>query len=582
MIGESLDKLISVVSPKWAASRAAHRQAFQVSSAHAQQHRSMQKLFSAGSGGYEAGKHDRLKGYLTNGSYRENAIPREQIDVLRWRSWMLYRNCAQARKIIRNLKSKVVGRGLIPQPQSVRVDGTPHVEFRKRARTIWKQWCLECDYRGKPGFGGATFAQNCKTGLQNVVLSGGLLFRFHVMTVAEQRKRGLSLPLTIQFMHVDCLDRSKHGGADWNGLKLDDEGRVVGYYVLKGGVDALNSAQTESVFVSAADMGHLFAEEDIDQLLGAPWMGATLVTADDRRSYEHSELVSAEMGACFVAGYRRGTGQGPFGLQGDQAADGAFTDPAGNPIMRLQPGMFLNLGRDGAFETINPARPNPNAEGFINHLVRGEAVAMPGTKSSTLTGDYRQSSFSSERSADNDTWPEIEELQDWLAFGLCNRVYETVITTAVLMGLFDDIEGFTKQDFIQRRSDYLEANWQGPVARSINPRDDAGAADLRIKARISSIQREAAQVGRDWRELVQEHDEFIDYCNELGLPEEFWQEALGIKPAPAAPENPPPTGEEPANPDGHNADPAALDNNSEKLPPFVRGGFATLNAAYRK
>lgn len=531
MIGNAIDNLISVFSPGWGAKRMANRQYGESIKNAAGVHESMRKLLSGrNAGGYEAGKSDRLKG-RTVGSAHENDVPRRQIETLRWRAWNLHRNCPQARKISRTLCAKVVGRGLSPQPQATKKDGSPFVDFRKRARQVWEEFVGECDFRGKPGLGGHDLVTLSKTALRGTILSGGVLFRFHHLDPKEQQKRDLHLPLQIQLLHIDRLDTEKNGDNQYYGFDLDSAGRVTAYNVLKGGTD--DNSTERSVKVPAAEMRHLFSEEDIDQFIGSPWLGAALLTMDDRRGYEYSELIAAEMASCFVAAYRRSAGQsGGIGLQNDGDRD--LTDSDGNPITKLQPGMILDLGQTGELDLKNPSRPNSNAEGFLAHLVRSEAVSMPGVKSSTLTGDYRNSSFSSERSADNDIWPELEELQDWFANEFVGPIYREVISVAVAAGKFEDIKEFAVDDFNARKREYLKVNWQGPVARSINPKDDAIAARSRVQNATSSPQREGAKLGRDWREILQEQSEFIEYCEELGLPEIIWQQALGIMSTTAA------------------------------------------------
>lgn len=526
MLGNALDSMISVFSPKWAANRIAYRAHISQIKAASGRHEAMEKLLGGrNAGGYEAGKSDRLKG-RTIGSAHENDVPRHQVKAMRWRSWNLYRNCPQARKIVRSLRSKVIGRGLSPQPQATTPDGKPFVEFRKRARNIWEEFGKECDFRGKPGSGGQRFVSMAGTSLQAVLLSGGVLFKFHHLDARDQRKRDLSVPLQVQLLHSDRLDEEKHDDKTlFYGVQLDAKGRVEGYWVLKGGAE---SDSDKSEFVPVAEMKHLYAEEDIEQILGASWFSAALLTMDDRRSYEYNELVASEAASCVVAGYRRSSGQvGGMGLQQNNERD--LTDADGNPITRLQPMMFLDLGSTGEIELLNPQRPNNSAGEFLSHLIRSEAVSMPGVKSSTLTGDYRNSSFSSERSADNDVWPEIEEIQDWFATGFCQPIYVECITAAVVAGLFDDIEGFSAEDFNARKREYLKTNWQGPVPRSINPKDDADAAARRVKGGVSTPQLECGKVGTDLDANLDAFVEVIAKCKDRGLPDDIWQQMLGIE-----------------------------------------------------
>ncbi len=142
----------------------------------------------------------------------------------------------------------------------------------------------------------------------------------------------------------------------------------------------------------------------------------------------------------------------------------------------------------------DPSRPGANVEGFINHLLRGTANGMPGLKSSTVTGDYRQSSFSSERSADNDAWPEMESVQEWFCCSFCTAVYERVIEAGVLAGFFDGV--ITPEEFLDQKQDLLPVEWQCPVALSINPTDDVAADKDAIAGGFSSVQIACAKRGR--------------------------------------------------------------------------------------
>lgn len=521
-----IENAISAVSPKWGMRREACRfQTARIRAAFDDDGNSLRRAIFGNmkNGGYEAGRSDRIHGRII-GSPHENDIPSRQIAALRYRSWNLYRNCPQARKIVRTLDAKVIGRGLSPQPQSTNKDETAFVEFRKRAREVFAEFCKESDFRGKPGAGGQDFAGQCRTALHSCELSGGALYRFHRIDRKEQRDRELFVPLQLQLIHIDRLDETKSEKNVFRGIKVDDLGRVVGCWVKQGGVNA----SEESIFIGIGELRHFYVQDDIDQFLGSPWFGAALLTMDDRRNYENSEIIAAEAAACVVGTYRLSPGQGGFGLQtSDTNSD--LTDVDGNPVTRLQPMMMLNLGSAGEFEIKGSDRPNSSASEFLSHLMRGEAASVPGVKSSTLTMDYRNSSFSSERSADNDIWPELETVQDWLALGFCQPIYEECIKAAVLSGLFDKVPGFSAADFEVRKREYLKTTWQGPVCRSINPKDDALAARERIKNGSSSPQREAAKLAADWREILQEDHEYIEFAQSLDIPDDVWQNGLGIE-----------------------------------------------------
>jgi capsid protein len=189
--------------------------------------------------------------------------------------------------------------------------------------------------------------------------------------------------------------------------------------------------------------------------------------------------------------------------------------------------MIVNLGSDGSLETFSPNQPNINPEAFVQHMLRGVSAGFPGLKASTVIGDYRRSSFSSEKSADNDVWPEIMAIQEWFAAGFCQPIYEAVLRSAILAGYFDGI--VSAEEFQANRQQLVVAKWQGPVSQSINPEKDVAAAASRIKSGLSSPQMECAKLNVNWRDVIADNAEFYMAAAEAGLPEEVINGVFSIE-----------------------------------------------------
>lgn len=516
MIGRALDSFIGVFAPRFAVRRMQARATMQ-----------QMQTFTGGQSGYQAGKLNRLTKAWQAGASNENSQPRVDITRLRALSWDLYRNNSQAKKICRSLESKVIGRGLRPQSQATKEDGTPNVEFRTRAHQLWAALHNRLDYRGSPGNGGQDFTELSKTAFRSVILGGECLYRFRA---EKLQQKGLP-PLSIQLVAADRLSEMPATNIPSNfvfhGIELDQDDRRAAYHIWRYHPQDPRGAVLPTQGVSripATDIGHLYIAEDIDQLRGTPWFSAALLKMRDTADYEYNELKASAVAACMVLGYSRSSGQGDLGLATGDSNE--MTDANGNKVTNIQPGMILDLGRSGKLEMFNPSRPAANASEFIAHMLRSQAVSVPGMKGSTLTGDFRNSSFSSERSADNDIWPEIESLQDWLAGSFFQPIYERVVTAAVASGWFSEV--VDAAEFVARKDDFLRCGWQGPVARSINPKDDAAASRLRVQNGQSSPQREAALIGRNWQEIMQEIAEFLKFAEAQQIPESVISQILGI------------------------------------------------------
>lgn len=524
MIGNLVDRVIGVFSPAWAASRMEHRATM-----------SQIQALTGGKGGYFGALGTNQKNPRRQvGNHSENAIDPAQFPLLANDAWEQFRTQPHFRKIVRALCSKVIGRGLMPQSLAMSRDGKPLVEFRAKCKQLWEECQGAIDYRGKPGQGGKTLAGIQHLALKTIMLSGETLFQMRPISNAEQERRSLPVPMTIQLIDPQRLaddltfTQMPNGHTFYRGIELDAEFMRHRYWLRNYSRTVGNVAQleTEAKPYSASKIYHVFLEEDEDQLRGASWFAAALVPSRNGGDLRFNVVRSSAMQACIVLSYALASGKTRFGAKGQENAD--LTDEDGNSITHFSPGMTINRGKEGKVEMHSPQINISGYEGLIQSVARDEAAALPGTKSSTVTGDYRNSSFSSERSADNDIWPEIEVIQDWFSSHSCQPMYEEIVVSAVAEGYFDGVPGFNVAAFNANRASYLRCVWQGPVPRSINPVDDEKAAEMRLRGTRSSPQRECAKQGVVFAEVLQEIKEAYAAIKAAGLPEVVFNSMMGL------------------------------------------------------
>lgn len=523
-----IDRAIAVISPSWALSRVQARASMQQIDA-----------FSGVNGPYAAA--DLRPGRRPAAMVKENAVPRERLNRIRGDSWDLYRDNGYARKIVRSLESKIIGQGMLPESLATNEDGSPAVEFRARAKRLWMSIQSGFDFRGLPGRGGQTFAGLQRLALRSCVLSGNTLYRLVPVDVSEQQQRDIPIPLTLQMIDAARLADSVNAtigtipeeNAVYHGIEFNKlTGKRVAYWIGTFEPGAITPTFGEAVRVPAEQIGHLYIEDDIDQMFGTPWFAASLLGMRDTGDLQYNTVKASASAACLVVGYRKPTGASRFGLNASSeysptSADGSdLTDEDGNMITKIQPNMFVNLGRDGELNMLSPNQPNTNVEAFIQHMLRGTAASLPGIKGSTVTGDYRNSSFSSERSADNDCWPEIQALQEWFSTSFCQPIFEAVVRAGVLSGYFENV--INADEFQANPGRYLESKWQGPVQLSINPVDDINAAALAMHHGLSSLQMECAKRNINWRDVVKDNVEVRAAAEEAKLPQEFINNIYGV------------------------------------------------------
>jgi len=110
-----LDRFIAYFAPEAGTRRMAARATLQ----------QIAQLTGAATGPYQAAKINRLNSQRRIVS-KENEVSGATIDSLRADSWQLYRNNPSARKIVRSITAKVVGkRGMNPESLAMNEDGSP-------------------------------------------------------------------------------------------------------------------------------------------------------------------------------------------------------------------------------------------------------------------------------------------------------------------------------------------------------------------------------------------------------------------------------------------------------------------------
>lgn len=518
-----LDRIIGYIAPETGLRRVQARASIQ----------NMQAFFGTNKGPYSAANKTRLN--MAGGTlYKENDVDPNRLQSLRVDAWNLYRDNPSARKLVRSITSKVIGRGMVPESLATDASGNAAVEFRARAKKLWFEMQTGFDSRGLPGRGGQTLSGLQRLALRNCIITGESLAQIKPITASERAARGLPVPVVLQLIDGMRLaeetdiekEKIQTGNHLFRGIEFDANWNRVRYWLKDG-----QSSNAAIKPVEAKYITHLFIEDDIDQFRGVSWFAAAMMQMKDTSDLQYNVLKASAMAACVVGSYSKPTGATRWGLNASETsagtADGTdLTDADGNAITKIQPGMFVNTGKDGSFELHSPNQPNMNPEAFIQHLQRGTGTCFPGVKASTITGDYRNSSFSSERSADNDTWPEIHELQEWFSASFCQPIYESVVRAGVLSGYFDGI--VSASEFQSDPGRYCSASWHGPVALSINPKDDAEAAVARIHGGLSSLQMECAKVNVNWRDVMNDAAELQTVAAEKGLPDEFVNNLIGI------------------------------------------------------
>jgi lambda family phage portal protein len=217
----------------------------------------------------------------------------------------LVRNNSYAANAIHNLVTHAVGSGIVPRAKDERVN------------KLFKKWAKQCDIEGHLDFYGIQ-----ALAVRGMLESGDGLVRKRRRTL----KDGLAVPLQLQVLEVDHIDRTKTGsfnGLDvFEGIGRNSDGQVVEYWIYKRHPGAPNGTTLESFAVPVEDIAHCF-EKKRTQTRGEPWGTPAIKDLRDLAEYESAEILRKKIEACVVGVVTGGdVGEGVSGLplsEGDPA-----------------------------------------------------------------------------------------------------------------------------------------------------------------------------------------------------------------------------------------------------------------------
>jgi len=529
-----LDRIVSYISPtagiKRLAARGLHDQ-----------------MISGTTNQYSAAQINRLNELFGVGGGSHATNDSQDPVILRDRAWQLWQDNPHCRKAVSMIVAQVIGSAFDPEPNP-HIDTEPDADFTafgEASLELFKKWSCYSDWYGTPGQGGLHFGDQLRLIKREAILSGECFIRKHYES--QWYFEGVEenpIPFSIELIEASRLASDdlhiarispESNNFIYRGIEYSKQTmRIQAYHFYKVQPQDsrlyLSSVKPqETVRVPANEIIHWFIKERINQQRGVTWLAPVIRTLQYIKEYEWNELVASSVASCVGLVIKSVTPQQAIGLQAPSG--GSNTDTDGNKLTRMSPGMIAQIAPNEEVETINPSRQSSEVADFANHLLRGCAAGMPGVKASSIHGDYRQSSYSSEKAADNDCWRETEILQSLFAASVAHPIYCEVLDVGMRSGYFDrvlDNRTMARRKFQKYRKQLSDASWHGPVAKSVNPMQDYKAVNQAIKNGTLSLPDAARLDGYNWRENFKLTQKVIDFAKKLKLPEAWLMEKLGF------------------------------------------------------
>jgi lambda family phage portal protein len=300
-------------------------------------------------------------------------------------------------------------------------------------------------------------------------------------------------------------------------LECDPDGEVVAYWFLNQHPLGKSTKKREWTRVEVygkrtgrRNVIHLMESERPEQRRGVPILAPVIESLKQLGRYTEAELMAAVVTGMFTVFIKSETpDNAPFG-------EGVFPDEQGeeNGVdISLGNGAVVGLAPGEDIVTADPSRPNTAFDGFVTAILRqiGAALEIP----YELLVKHFTSSYSASRAALLEAWKSFRMRRTWLASDFCQPIYEEWFAEAVAKGRID-APGFFEDPLIRKA--YTQAEWHGPAPGQIDPLKEVAAAKMRIETRLSTRERETAELnGGDFEMNVRQLSREQKLLEESGL-----------------------------------------------------------------
>lgn len=407
---------------------------------------------------------------------------------LRARSRQLIRDNAYAGHAQTIFVNNTVGQGIGIQAQVKDSRGNLQPRINSAIESLWEAWeePESCHIAGR-----LHFRDLERLAMMGVFEAGEDLIRFHHQATPS------GVPLTLEILEPERLAEEYEApnvpGVNIvrMGVEHDPYHKALAYWVktFYPGDLRRHAVMPEKLERVLADyILHTAPIRRWPQTRGEPMMHAVAKRLWDVEGYTHAEIVAMRASANIM-----GIIQSPeLDLGSGAAPPPSQEDSAPGTMKRLMPGE--------TFTEWNPNRPNNGADSFLRFMLREVAAGLCMGYAS-LTGDYSQANYSSERARmleDRDQWRVV---QFWWLRNFRTRIHREFMRAAVYSGALPAVN---RAQYIldPRRFEAVKYKLRG--WGWVDPAKEVAAYKEAVKAGFISIADVISQTahGADFEEMM--------------------------------------------------------------------------------
>lgn len=179
--------------------------------------------------------------------------------------------------------------------------------------------------------------------------------------------------------------------------------------------------------------------------------------------------------------------------------------------------------------TVKAERPNSNFKDFEKAFLRNFASAT-GLSAQQISHDWSDVNYSSARGALIEAWKTLERRRGDFGVGFATPLVTGWMEESVEIDEYPMPKG--APPFMDCRAMYARMEWMGPGRGWIDPVDEKKGAILGMDGGLSTLQRECAEQGMDWEEVLEQRKHELEMFDELGIPRPTWAAVKDVQKEP--------------------------------------------------
>lgn len=433
------------------------------------------------------------------------------------RSYDLERNNGIAGGAIRTQIDNIVGTGLrlVSKPDYRILGKTKEwaAEWARLAESEWRTFADSPDFDAarQLNFGGMTVLQ-----MRAAFLAGEGLG----LVMWLPNRPGAKWATAIQAIDPARLGNDGCMFTDKlrDGIEVNEYGEPIAYHIRKshpgeafgfGGDTTFERVEARTPF-GRRRVIHLYEKLRAGQTRGKAILASVMGAFKMLDHYQRSELQATVANALIAAFIETPMGgEDIANLFGDSKEYIKQRDANGFDV-KLEGASVIPLFPGDKMSAFNPGRPNTAYSAFVEAVLRyiSAGLNMP---YELLMKDFSKTNYSSARAALLEAWRYFMAKRDWVATYWADPIYELWMEEAVSKGKID------APDFYENRAAYCRCQWIGPGRGLLDPLKEAQASDLRMKMGASTLEKECAEQGEDWEEVLQQRARERSLALSLGM-----------------------------------------------------------------